>query len=237
MERLFWMRVAGWYAVVHFITYAYRAAMSMDAYVKNEYTLVTTCPGLANVHGGCIQQWPSDVTAKCLYDGCTFRGTPVTVALDFRTHQATGATTFWVCGTFCSWACAAAWLESQTDEVYQKALRNLEFFARKVFGYPPKQAIVAAKNKELIKEYGGPFTVDEWRRQFTRHAEIQFSVTTSRVCPYPLVLWAKRSGKLLNGLGKEGMEVVAKRTANAQSLREKALGRTNPLLSMMRSKC
>ena len=96
----------------------------------------------------------------CFYDGYPI-GNSRAVGLPKR-HNRDGTFTVW--GYFCSYECARAYInESSYSNNRPKDTSMLALLAMKTYGIHFR--LYRALDKNLLKRYGGPLSVDEWRKE------------------------------------------------------------------------
>lgn len=101
--------------------------------------------------------WPTSTDVYCWWCCFPFETRPVPIA----THYHKG--TFKVCGNFCSFNCAKAYLlKSKRNNINAVSLNV--FMYKKMTGSDKYTAIVPAPPREMLKIFGGPFTIEKFRQ-------------------------------------------------------------------------
>ena len=121
-------------------------------------TLYNTAPK-TYVHLRTVEEsTPEDVC--CFYDCHKITGTPI--GLPKKRNPITGAFTVW--GYFCSLECARSFVtENRTACNQDKELSLLALMGIKTHGINFR--LNKAPDKFLLKKFGGPLEIDEWRKE------------------------------------------------------------------------
>ena len=95
----------------------------------------------------------------CFYDCHPIKGQPIGLP---KKRNNNGSFTVW--GYFCSYECAKAFVqENQSTSRQDKELSLLALMGIKTYGIHFR--LNRAPNKLLLKKFGGPLEIDEWRKE------------------------------------------------------------------------
>lgn len=72
-------------------------------------------------------------------------------------------------GIFCSFECILAFLEDKkNDNIYRNSRTLILKLYRHFFGYLPKKNLVSAPSKRMLKMFGGPLNIQQFRASFQK---------------------------------------------------------------------
>lgn len=69
-------------------------------------------------------------------------------------------------GTFCSFNCAVAYVSDNYSIKYKNTGMLINKLYKHIFGFLPKEKIVPSPSWKMLKDYGGEFTIEEYRKSF-----------------------------------------------------------------------
>ena len=101
-------------------------------------------------------QESTEYTKCCFYDGYPVQGESVGLPRKYKDDK------FTVWGHFCSYECARAFVQDSKSH-HDKELSLLCLLCMKLYGKYFR--LKKAPNKFLLEKYGGPLSIEEWRKE------------------------------------------------------------------------
>jgi hypothetical protein len=99
-----------------------------------------------------------DKNICCFYDGYPIKGKQFACPKSYKNN------TFFVWGYFCSYECVRSFIEENNKSCHvDKELSLLSLLSMKTYGM--KYRLGNSKNRFLLKKFGGPLDIDQWRKE------------------------------------------------------------------------
>ncbi len=105
------------------------------------------------------RKWAGSTDIACWHCTYQFEGVPRCVPTNYDHKNACWS----VIGCFCTWGCAKAWLIKSKEFDLPINHMELKIMAVKVFNYPFEE-IHPAPTQYILERYGGPWTIEDYRR-------------------------------------------------------------------------
>ena len=108
-----------------------------------------------------LESWPTTTTLVCHECGQDFQNRPIFIPSHLCSSGEMG-----VLGNYCSWGCAARWIETQhfrNEDVRWRMRNNLRALYSIFNDGRYVSAIRSAPPRYELRLYGGPYTLEEWR--------------------------------------------------------------------------
>jgi len=107
------------------------------------------------------KSWPTKVNTHCMWCCHTFTNIPIAIP------QKKKKDVFHLCGTFCSFSCAASHIFSINDNYTTKWEKYslLHLLRKELIDTDINKKIVLAPPKETLKMFGGFFDIDQFRKK------------------------------------------------------------------------
>ena len=102
--------------------------------------------------------WVKTTSIKCYHCTYNFNGMPYSIPYKYIKD------TYYVYGNFCSFECAYAYLLSHNIPKKEESISLLFLLNRDMFKLDKVTDIIPAPNKEVLIDYGGTMTIDEFRK-------------------------------------------------------------------------
>lgn len=113
-----------------------------------------------------VKDWPQRTNLRCWYCGLHFDSRPV--KMPYKYDESTD--TFHVYGCFCSFNCVMKKNEIETGNLHKDKIYSLiHLLYKKLYG--DIKYINPSPNKELLQEYGGDLTQEQYKYMITENIE------------------------------------------------------------------
>ena len=158
------------------------------------------------------KDWPTSTSVHCWW--CCHGFTTVPIGVPFSYVEATDS--FQVLGCFCGFSCASAYMRNDRRGVLVDKLFLLHYMHRKVMG--SDAAVKPSPPREMLKKFGGPFNVDDFRSMTLEGRNFQVRLSPQLV-PLGMV------GEDMNFDNKGGVLQLLKK--NGREKNNKSAGKGN----------
>jgi hypothetical protein len=115
----------------------------------------TNIPSNYNLNN--TESWIKNTNTKCYH--CTYNFDTMPCAIPYRYSKKI----YYVYGCFCSFECAYKYLLNNKIHKKQEVISLLHSLKKHFYNHEKTEPIVPAPNKEVLIDYGGNITIDEFR--------------------------------------------------------------------------